>query len=217
MVFALKVGFFKQQKEIEVNTKTRLLILIVATIIVLSMAAIASAQEGENVSCPPCDASLEVMLTPRCLDGSGFGSGVLTVTNTGEQGISLVTLEAWLIKGTGVITPNIASFELGPGESASITFTLNINETSRQLGDGAQLEWKVTAESCRPWHNIGRRDRQDFPWCPPPTIVKLSSLATQSVSTSDPRILIWMALIMFTVTLLATIATLAYMWYQRRR
>jgi hypothetical protein len=197
--------------------KTKIIVIvIVATAILLGVATV-SAQEGGQVACPPCDASLEVMLTPGCLDGNGFGSGVLTVTNTGEQGISLATLKAWLIKGTGVITPNIANFELGPGESEYITFTLKINETELELPDGAQVEWKVIAESCRPWHNIGRRDRQDFPWCPPPTIVKLSSLATQSVSTSDPRILIWMALIMLTVTLLATIATLAYMWYQRRR
>ena len=155
--------------------KTKWIVLIVATIIVMVCVATVSAQEGVSVS---CDASLDLRIVPICVRGEGYGGGTLYVTNTGAQGTSQLTLEAELTRGTGVITPTTTTLTLGPGETVAVHFVFKINETISQLSDGAQIKWQVIDETCRPEHNIGKHDKVDFPWCEPPNSIVLASIST---------------------------------------
>lgn len=166
------------------KTKACMLMMIVGLLVATSILVSADGEGDLEAAC--CDASIEVEVQVGCLDReTGVGTGSFVVRNTGEQGISLVSLAASLTRGTGMVVPPIMLLlPLEPGGELEVSFAVIVTETPEALPDGAQVKWEVTGESCRPDHNIGKSDTQDFPWCPP-TAITLSGFTASSNPASE--------------------------------
>jgi len=178
--------------------------LTITLVIFLAFTLAVSAEEK-------CDASLEINVTPECLNQeTKTGEGTITVENTGEQGNTQLTLESNLTRGTGSIEPVSLTFTLGPGETKEFTFTLTLVEDEKDLPDGAQVEWTVTEESCRPDHNIGKGDRVDFPWCSATDITFVdNSFSANYVAESMP-IWWWLFVILPAIALIGAASFLVF-------
>jgi len=171
--------------------RTRGLVLAIALLLVLLALGVTCAvppvgaqeEEPEELGCPPCDASLEVEVVAGCLstndEGVTTGNGTLRVRNTGEQGTSIATLQAFFTEngGSGTIEPDEVVLQLEPsGVWTEIQFSVTVTTTKP---DGSiQIRWEITWESCRPYHNIGKGDTVDFEGCP--TVIKLIAFTAQS-------------------------------------
>jgi len=178
--------------------------LTITLVIFLAFTLAVSAEEK-------CDASLEINVTPECLNQeTKTGEGTIIIENTGEQGNTQLTLESNLTRGTGSIEPVSLTLTLGPGETKEYTFTLTIVEDEKDLPDGAQVEWMVTEEICRPDHNIGKRDRIDFPWCSATAITFVdNSFSANYVADSMP-IWWWFFVILPAIALIGAASFLVF-------
>ncbi len=168
--------------------------MVLAALAILVLVACAGAANAQEVE--KCDASLELYVLGECLvdnpEGEGnIGYGILKVKNTGAQGVVTVTLQAFFTEnvGTGTITPNEVTFELGPGEEWQTIFSV-IPETASPDGS-VQIRWEVTAASCRSDHNVGKGDTTDFEGCP--TVINLTSLTTTWLNEKQENPVHWSA------------------------
>lgn len=117
-----------------------------------------------------CDASLSLVFTPQDATGCGPYVFTFTVENTGEQGSARdVIIQIYPTKGQEwiqSITPEVWNVgELAAGETKTVQVVVTMNEDwpyepprGAEVGAEIKLEASVIAESCRPDHNVGKRD-----------------------------------------------------------
>lgn len=157
-----------------------------ATLLALGLLLIVAVSTvGAEETC--CDASISVDILPSCLeylDGEGVATGVVSVTNTGEQGDVQVTLEGVILNEafTGTLEPDTFTIWLAPGETKTQPFTVTMTGGPNRE-QGIEIQWTVTYASCRPEHNEGKRAQEEFEWCDP------SSVVCTDFSVQTPKVL----------------------------